>query len=119
MAELPLDHTDDNIFRSVTEIIKLARQVIAEERWELQYMPFSIFLSSVVSRKKGEKALALKLITKFERKSYGGNTATMRQLLETIYDKQDAATRNFKQYLTVDWVKVMRMSGLGLVMFSI
>lgn len=108
----------EKVFRSVTEIIEFAGQVVAEERWELQYLPFSIFLSGVVSRKKDEKALALKLMAALEQQSYGGNTATMRRLLETIYEKQQAATRNGEHDLAVDWVEVMKMSGLRLVMFG-
>jgi Fungal specific transcription factor domain len=118
MAELTSDHEVDDVFSSATEIIELAGQVVADERWELQYMPFSIFLSGVVSRKKDEKALALKLMTALERESFGGNTATMRRLLETIYEKQHATTGNGEHDLAVDWVEVMRMSGLRLVMFG-
>jgi hypothetical protein len=118
MMELISDRdAEDDVASSVTEIIELAGQVAADERWELQFMPFSIFLSGVVSREKDEKERALSLMIAFERESHGGNTATMRRLLETIYEKQ-ATTRNGKQDLAVDWVEVMRMSGLRLVMFG-
>lgn len=107
------------MFTSVTEIIELARQVVADERWELQYMPFSVFLSGVVSRKWDEKALALKLMAALEQQSYGRNSATMRRLLETIYEKQQAIADNCSEHLNVDWIEVMRMSGLRLVMFGL
>jgi hypothetical protein len=119
MADLTSDgDAADDVFTSITEIIELARQVVAEKRWEFQFMPFSLFLSGVVSRKREEKALALTLMTALERESYGENTATMRRLLETIYDKQQATTRSGKQDLEIDWLEVMERSGLRLVMFS-
>ena len=119
MAHLTSDRdAADDVFTSVTEIIKLSRQVVADERWESQFILFSLFLSGVVSRKKEEKTLALKLMTALERESYGKNTATMRRLLETIYGKQQATTRNGKLDLEVDWLEVMERSGLRLVMFA-
>lgn len=120
MAHLTSDgDAADEVFTSVTEIIELSGQVVADERWELQFIPFSLFLSGVVSRKKEEKRLALKLMTALERESYGENTATMRRLLETIYDKQQATTRNGQQNPEVDWLEVMEGSGPRLVMFGL
>jgi hypothetical protein len=108
----------DDVFSSVTEIIELSRQVVADERWELQFIPFSLFLCGVVSRRREEKALALRLMTALERECYGKTTATMRRLLEIIYDKQQATTGSGKQDLEVDWLEVMERSGLRLVMFG-
>jgi Fungal specific transcription factor domain len=108
----------DDVFTSAMEIIELSRQVVADERWDLQFIPFSLFLSGVVSRKKEDKALALKLMTALERESYGENTATMRRLLETIYDKQQATSRNGTPNLEIDWLEVMERSGPRLVMFG-
>jgi len=120
MAHLTSDgDAVDDVFTSATEIIELSRQIVADERWELQFIPFSLFLSGVVSRKKEEKALALKLMTAFERESYGENTASIRRLLETIYDKQQTTTKNGKHDLEVDWLEVMDGSGPRLVMFGI
>ncbi len=119
MANLILEGAAaDDVFNSVTEIIELSRQVVSDGRWELPYIPFSLFLSGVVSRRKEEKILALKLMTVLERESFGKNTATTRQLLETVYDKQQATARNGKQDLEVDWLEVMERSGLRLVMFG-
>lgn len=108
----------DDVFTSAMEIIELSRQVVADERWDLQFIPFSLFISGVVSRKKEYKALALKLMTALERESYGENTATMRRLLETIYDKQQATSRNGTPNLEIDWLEVMERSGPRLVMFG-
>jgi hypothetical protein len=120
MAQLTSDgDAADDVFTSATEIIELSRQIVGDERWELQFIPFSLFLSGIVSGKKEEKALALKLMTALERESYGENTASIRRLLEAIYDKQQATKRNGKYDLEVDWLEVMDGSGPRLVMFGV
>jgi hypothetical protein len=101
-----------------TKIIELAKQVVIEQRWGLQYMPFSLFLAGVVSTRKEEKALALELMAAMERECCGENTATMRRLLKAIFDKQ-ANLRNGNQHLEVDWIEEMRMTGFRLVMFGV
>lgn len=109
----------DDVFTSATEIIELSRQIVADERWELQFIPFPLFLSGVVSRRKEEKALALKLMTALERESYGENTASIRRLLGVIYDKQQATARSGKHNFEVDWLEVIDRSGPRLVMFGV
>ncbi len=116
------DPGDDNveaiISTRVTEIVELARQIVEEERWEMQSIVFSLFLAGVVSKNKEEKTLALNLMTALERQSYGRNTKTIRRLMRSIYDKQQMISRSGGQILDVDWVEEMRMNGLQLVMFS-
>jgi hypothetical protein len=119
IADLATDGDAANeVFTSVTEIIEFSRQVVADERWDLQFIPLSLFLSGVVSRRKDEKDLALTLMTALERESYGKTTSTMRRLLEIIYDKQQATTRGGQQDRVIDWLEVMEKSGFRLVMFG-
>ena len=114
---------DDNIKSEIQiqaiKIIELAQQVVKEQRWELQYMPFSLFLAGVVSKRKEAKTLALNLLTAIERKSCGENTATVRHLLKAILDKQQANMRNGNSHFEVDWIEEMKTTGFRLVMFGV
>jgi hypothetical protein len=108
----------EEVSACATEIIELVQQAVAEERWELQCMSFSLFLAGVVSRKRDEKGLAIHLMNALDRQSYGENTASMRRLLVKVYDKQQTSAGSGVQNLGVDWVNEMKMDGLRLVMFG-
>jgi hypothetical protein len=119
MGENITDEEKDNVSTRVTELIQLAKQVVAEERWDLQYIPFSLFLAGVASEDRDEKTLALKLLRDLEQQSHGANTTTMRRLLKAIYDKQNLVAVSGAQQFKIDWVDEMRNRGLMLVMFGI
>jgi hypothetical protein len=119
MASLTTDvNAENEVSSSVTEIIELSKQTVTNGRWELQFMPFSLFLAGVVSRRKEEKELALGLMLALERKGYGKNTATARRLLEKIYDEQQSTAGSSNPDPRVEWLEVMERCGLRLVIFG-
>jgi len=101
-----------------TEIIQSARMIISQERFDLRFIIFPLFIAGFATDNLAEKDLAITLLKAVERHSYGGSTERVRILLETILEKQQAAILNVGNATSVGWVEEMERSGQRLIMYG-
>lgn len=108
----PPHNYEIQVSKCAREIIEAVKNIISKERFELRVIVFPLFMAGYSTMDPAEKSAALDLMRKQEQHSYGGSTAGVRKLLETVCEKQ-ATARDFKN---IDWIEEMRMSGQRLVM---
>ncbi len=101
-----------------TGIIEFSRRIVAQEIWEFRFTIFGLFLAGVASTNPSEHAVAYDLLDRMESRCYGANTAVLKQLLNTIYGRQEEAMRN-GQDVNVDWIEEMRARDMRLVFFGL
>ncbi|KAF4633729.1 hypothetical protein G7Y89_g4387 [Cudoniella acicularis] len=115
----PLSEFDSDIETCSREIIQGAQIIISQERYELRFIVFPLFMAGFATRDVSEKDIALCLIKTMERHSYGGSTESVRRLLEVIYEKQRSAILRTGLTNEVDWAQEMELTGQQLIIYGL
>lgn len=88
------------IAQAATEIIELAREIVAHGHVERKFMVFPLFMAGVVSRSSGdlsERTEVLQLMRAMEQDSVGENVVAFRRLLEAVYERQQTMIGSAEQ----------------------
>ena len=115
----PSPDSDPVIKACATEIIQAAHLILSQARYELRFIVFPLLMAGFATKDPAEKDLALSFIRTVERHSYGGSTESVRRLLETIYEKQRAATLQIGDCDCVHWMNEMELTGQRLVIYGL
>jgi hypothetical protein len=89
----------------------VARVITSQERADQQFVVFPLFMAGVATSEPQENGLCLGMVGAVERLSYGRTTESVREVLEKIYEKQQAAMVASGDAFSVDWVEEMEVSG--------
>ena len=108
-----------NVGSCATEILQAAHTIISQERYELRFIVFPLFMAGFATNDPNEKDLALNMIKIIERHSFGGSTEGVRRLLETVYDKQHTAISRAGTASSVDLIEEMESSGQRLIVYGL
>ena len=101
--------------QSVSEILHLAREIIANGCNERKFMVFPLFMAGVATRNPSDQQLVKRLLEGFESNSIGGAMPATRQILEIVYQKQREATVQGGNPVMVDWIDMIAERGLQLI----
>lgn len=110
---------DTEIAVAASQILHLARRILAENRSGFRFLAFPVFMAGVVSTDGNQKMQALELIRALERYGIGRNTTATRKALSVIYERQNEQFMNTGQSLDVDWMEVMMEHDLMVVNFGL
>ena len=103
------------IRQSARKILQFAHEKIISGHLEQRALVFPIFMAGFASTGAEDKTLAVELIRQMEKDSISSNTRATRELLEVIYERQDASFSRLGHSLDVDWIQVMLERGLKVV----
>lgn len=115
----PEPDSNEHIRTCCTEILDAIRSTLSRERFDIRFLTFPVFMAGVSTQISDEKDMALKFMVDIEKHCYGGGTASVRTLLQTIYEKQRAATIEMGDADLVDWVNEMELSGQHLILYGL
>jgi hypothetical protein len=105
-------NTSTQINTCSSEVIQVARIIISQQRFELRFIIFHVFMAGFASKGPNEKEEALEIIKTIEKHSYGSIMESVRMLLETVKEKQRAAILQTGRASAVDWLEEMEKNGL-------
>ena len=111
LASSPLPH---EVLQSSGEILRLAREIVSSGHLERKFIVFPLFMAGFVARREEERAEILGLVRRMEEDSVGRNLVAVRQLLETVYERQGMVGSGNGRG-DVDWVGLIGESGLQVV----
>lgn len=103
------------------EILCLAREIVSHNHMERKFIVFPLFMAGFVSKSQEEKEEIVQLVRKMEADSVGRNFTAARQLLETVYERQDCRRAELRRQgigdgrEDVDWVSLIAELGLQVV----
>ena len=103
------------------EILRLAREIVSHNHLERKFIVFPLFMSGFISETQDERMEILALMKKMEDDSVGRNGVAARQLLETIYERQERRREDLRREYAeggrddVDWVSMIAELGLQVV----
>ena len=97
------------VFQCSGEILRLAREIVSNGHLERKFIVFPLFMAGFVARREEERSEILGLVRRMEEDSVGRNLVAVRQLLETVYERQGERRGN------VDWVGLIGELGLQVV----
>lgn len=103
------------ISQSARKILRFAHEKITSGHLEQRSLVFPLFMAGFASTDAEDKTLAVDLIRQMEKDSISGNTRATRELLEVVYERQDASFSRLGHSLDVDWIQVMLERGLKVV----
>jgi hypothetical protein len=113
----PLAESESDIDTYTLEIIQAAQVVLSQERFELRYMIFPLFIAGFASKDVTRKSLALTLLQTIVQLSRCGDTTAV-TLLKIVYEKQAAAVIRTGSAESVDWVGEMEGAGMQLIVYG-
>lgn len=99
--------------------MQAASLLLSQERFEVRFVVFPLFLAGVFATDEGDKEMALNLITAVEPHSFGGSIQSVRAVLQAIYNKQRTAILETGVATSVDWVEEMESSGQRLIIIGL
>lgn len=103
------------------EILRLAREIVSHNHMERKFIVFPLFMAGFVSKSAEERAEIVDLVKKMEEDSVGKNVAAARELLETVYERQEHRREELRREGVgdgredVDWVGLVGELGLQVV----
>jgi len=100
-------------------ILQLAHHTISSGRLENRFLVFPIFLAGFASTAREDRRLALNLMRQMEQESIGRNTRATRELLEIVYERQEASISQVGHAMRVDWIQVMLEVGLKVIIVGL
>ncbi|KAI9731287.1 MAG: hypothetical protein M1818_007912 [Claussenomyces sp. TS43310] len=103
---------------SISDILGIAQTIIATDQYEAHHLTFALFMAGFASLDQRQKSMAVHLMMVLESKACGGNTGIVRQVLQGIYEKQQAAMTITGYSMSIDWWEEIRRTGRGLVIFD-
>lgn len=103
------------MFQSVSEILHLGREVIANGCNIRKFMVFPLFMAGIAARHPSDQQLAVQLLKDFEYNSIGKAMIATRHILETVYQKQREVTMQGGHPMMVDWVSMIAERGLQMI----
>ena len=107
------------IAQCVAEILEFASDTVSRRQLEHGFIVFPLFMAGCAAATASDKTLARDLIHRMEQESVGKNTRATRKLLEAVYEQQKASLSSTDQSKEVDWVQVMKDSGLQVVNYGL
>ncbi|KKY17407.1 hypothetical protein UCRPC4_g05651 [Phaeomoniella chlamydospora] len=110
---------DTEIAISVQEILQIAEAIVSSGRLELRFIIFPLFMAGIATGSGPEKMMALDLMMTMEKESIGTNTTATRQLLQTIYERQNQRFMSVGHSLDVCWKDVMLENDVQLFNFGL
>ena len=113
------DQQPDYVEVCISEIIQAGHIILSQERFDMGFILFPLFMAGFATDDDNKKQLALGMIRSIEQHCFGPTTEICRRLLETIYQKQRAVTLEAGDASSVDWVEEIEMSGQGLVLYGL
>ncbi|KAI9814741.1 MAG: hypothetical protein M1827_003007 [Pycnora praestabilis] len=108
---------DEEIAQSVSEILRIAEVNVNAESLGLRNFVFPLFMAGIATSSAGEKMFALDLMGTVEQHSVGRNTMVTRQLLQTVYDRQNESNMSVGHSFHIDWFEIITQRGLPVVNF--
>ena len=117
-TDLHIDY-EAEVSQCAREIIEVGSETVSQHRFEHGFVIFPLFLAGVTTPSATDKMEALELLRALEQESIGNNKRATRTLLQTVYEKQNASQMAVGNSLDVDWIQVMRDSGLQVVNFGL
>jgi len=118
MAHLTLE-AGTEIAACASNILQIAQNIITQERKELRYIVFPIFIAGFATAEHNDKNLALHLLASLDHYSYGRVTSRVRLLLQQVVEKQQTGVEKGTGMVPVDWLEDMKVAGLRHVIFGI
>lgn len=103
------------ISQSAQKILQFARDMIVSGHLDQRSLVFPLFMAGFASTDGKDKRLAVELIRQMEKDSISRNTRATMELLEVVYERQDASFSRLGHSLDVDWIQVMLERGLKVV----
>ncbi|KAI9841461.1 MAG: hypothetical protein M1837_000679 [Sclerophora amabilis] len=107
------------IARCCEDILQLTKLIMRNKRLELRFISFPLFMAGFATTASEDKRLALDLMTTLEQESIGGNTASIRRLLQFVYERQRESLARLGHARGVDWISIMAEQGLQVVSFGL
>lgn len=115
MTELTPEYATE-VPDSISRILSIAMDCINTGYSSLKCLTFSLFLAGFAATDANQKRLAVSFMKALEPHNLGGNTRTLRKVLEQVYLKQQmGGVYDF----SLDWVAELAMTGRGLIMFGL
>lgn len=103
------------ISQSAQKILQFAREKIITGHIDQRSLVFPLFIAGFASTDAENKTLAVELIRQMEKDSISRNTRATVELLNVVYDRQNASFSRSGHSLDVDWIQVMLEQGLKVV----
>jgi hypothetical protein len=110
---------DTEIAVASNQIIQMTNRVLDEGRLDSRFLVFPCFMAGYASAVGNMKMAALDLIGKMDKVSIGKNTATTKDALAKIYEKQNERFMNTGHSLDVDWMDIVNRENMTIVNFGI
>ena len=119
LLKLSSTHQSALVNSEITTVIQAARIVISQERFDKQFVVFSLSIAGLATKDPTEKTLAIEMIKTMERHSHSRTIESGRVLVEAIYEKQRVATLASGDHSSIDWVEEVKLSGQRLIIYGV
>ena len=117
--KLSSTHQSSLVNSEIITVIQAASIVISQERFDLQFIVFSLSIAGLVTRDPTEKALATEIIRTMERHSHSRTIESGRVLVEAMQGKQRVVTLASGDPSSMDWVEEVESSGQRLIVYGV
>lgn len=101
--------------RRILSILHLATAYLETGQLHHRFIIFPLFIAGFATALPDVKVQVLNLVKAFEGSAVGGNTYTTRRLLSTVLEEQRRVVGEGGRMEDVDWLRVARERGLGVV----
>ncbi|MCJ1294762.1 hypothetical protein MMC34_006320 [Xylographa carneopallida] len=109
----------EEVTQCASEIIDVVNETVRRRQFEHGFVVFPLFLAGIATSSVVDKTLAHELMKAMEQESVGNNKRATRELLEAVYQAQNARQMAVGHSLDVDWIQVMTERKLHVINFGL
>jgi hypothetical protein len=99
----------------VSHILTLTIHILSNNELDRREVVFPIFIAGYATTNPNAKAKAIELLKSYEGHGIGQNTSVVRRLLVAVCDEQNRRVAAGRRVEEVEWLRVGRERGLGVV----
>jgi hypothetical protein len=110
--------SEEIISHHASAILQVAEAIVRDERFDLRFVIFPLFMAGVSTSSAGQKMMAMDLMSSMEKQALGRNATTTRDLLQMVYQSQTEHLMTVGHSVHVDWRDVMTQYAMQVVNFG-